>query len=130
MRTDVDLAPTIAPSAPPAPIRRRRPWLAITAVVAGAMLLLAAGVWRSVAVDALVRFPTDVDLHPRYEGTLTSFVDPATSAPLAAPRAVDLAVDRSIQAIARRARTTPCSSEKRSGSRWTVPSPRSRSTST
>ena len=100
MRTDVELAPTIAPSAPPAPIRRRRPWFAITAVVAGAMLLLAAGVWRSVAVDALVRFPTDVDLHPRYEGTLTSFVDPATSAPLATPRAVDLAVDRSIQAIA------------------------------
>jgi hypothetical protein len=103
MRTDIDLAPTITPSAqpaPPTPVRRRRPWLAITAVVAGALLLLSAGLWRSVAADALVRFPTDVDLHPRYEGTLTTFVDPATSAPLAAPLVVDLAVDRSVQAIA------------------------------
>jgi uncharacterized protein DUF1298 len=59
-----------SPSARRAVARSRHSW-PLVAVPAGVMLMTAAALWRSVAVPALVRFPTDVDQHPRYEGTFT-----------------------------------------------------------
>jgi hypothetical protein len=47
----------------------------------------------------LVKFPTDVDEYPRYEGTFALFVDPATAAPLVEPTISDLAVDRRVEAV-------------------------------
>ncbi len=90
--------PTAAP-APVTPARRRRPWMAITVIVLGALFVAAAPVWRAWAVPALVRFPTNVDLRPRYEGNFTVYVDPATAAPLAAPSTKPLVVNREIQTI-------------------------------
>ena len=69
------------------------------AVVSGVMLMTAAALWRSFAVPALVRFPTDVDQHPRYEGTFTLFVDPATALPLDTPSTAALSIDRSVQGV-------------------------------
>jgi hypothetical protein len=66
----------------------------------GGLLLVAAPMWRSHAIPALVRFPTDVDISPRYAGTFRLFVDPVTTAPLAEPATSDLAVRRRIHAIA------------------------------
>ena len=71
----------------------------MAAIAAGALLLGAAGLWKTVAVDGFVKFPTDVDLHPQYQGTLTTFVDPSTSAPLATPAAVPLQVNRAIVGV-------------------------------
>lgn len=84
---------------PPPARRRRRPWLSIGAVAGGVLLVAAAAAWKSVAVDALVKFPTDVNLHPQYQGTLTTFVDQATYAPLPTPTVADLQVDRTIAAV-------------------------------
>jgi hypothetical protein len=69
------------------------------AAVAGACLLVAAPLWRAAAVPALVKFPTDVDQNPQYEGTFALFVDPATAAPLVEPTISDLAVDRRVQGL-------------------------------
>lgn len=85
--------------APPLRRRRRRPWLSIVAVIGGVLLVAAAAFWGSVAVDALVKFPTDVNLSPQYQGTLTTFVDQATYAPLLTPIVADLRVDRTIAGV-------------------------------
>ena len=92
--------PSAPPAAPPsaAPKRRRR-WPAIVALSVGVALVAAAVIWRSFAVPALVKFPTDVDQTPRYEGTFVLFVDPATAAPLDEPTIADLAVDRHVEAL-------------------------------
>jgi hypothetical protein len=92
--------PSAPPAAPPsAPPKRRRRWPAIVALSVGVVLVGAAVIWRSVAVPALVKFPTDVDQTPRYEGTFVLFVDPATNAPLDEPTTADLAVNRHIEAL-------------------------------
>jgi hypothetical protein len=92
--------PSAPPAAPPsaAPKRRGR-WPAIVALSVGVVLVAAAVIWRSFAVPALVKFPTDVDQNPRYEGTFVLFVDPATAAPLDEPMTADLAVNRHIEAL-------------------------------
>ena len=89
-------APSAAP--PSAALKRRRRWPAIVALTIGVALVAAAVIWRSFAVPALVKFPTDVDQTPRYEGTFVLFVDPATAAPLDEPTTADLAVNRHIEA--------------------------------
>lgn len=61
---------------------------------------VAALVWLVVGVPALVKYPTDLDVSPRYEGTFNLLVDPSTAAPLAKPLAMPLTVDRHIKAIA------------------------------
>jgi Porin PorA len=79
--------------------RRRRPRWPLVAVAAGVLLTIAAALWRSLAVPALERFPTDVDQHPRYEGTFTLFIDPATASPLSNPSSAVLSIDRSVQGV-------------------------------
>jgi hypothetical protein len=81
------------------PRKRRRRWPAVIAIASGGLLLLAALGWRSVAVPALVKFPTDVDQRPQYEGTFTLFVDPATAAPLVEPTIAALTVDRHVEGL-------------------------------
>jgi hypothetical protein len=55
--------------------------------------------WPSVAVPALVKYPTDLDETPRYEGTFTLFVDPVTAAPLATPVDLPLRIERHIRSL-------------------------------
>jgi len=76
--------------------RRRFP---VTAAVVAGLLAVAAVVWLLVAVPALVKYPTDIDASPAYEGTFTLFVNPTSAAPLAQPLALPLTVGRHIQAV-------------------------------
>jgi hypothetical protein len=56
-------------------------------------------IWWSLAVPALVKYPTDLDVSPRYEGTFTLFVDPDTATPLETPLEVPLEIERHIQSV-------------------------------
>lgn len=62
-------------------------------------LVVAAVTWLLVAVPMLVKYPTDLDVSPRYEGTFTLLVDPATAAPLDEPVVVPLEIERHLEAI-------------------------------
>jgi Porin PorA len=55
--------------------------------------------WMVVGVPTLVKYPTDLDVSPQYEGTFSLLVDPLTAAPLAEPVVMPLTVDRRIEAI-------------------------------
>jgi hypothetical protein len=66
--------------------------------IVGLVLVIGSFVWRGVAVPALVRFPTDLDVTPRYEGNVTLYIDPTTHLPLSQPRTFPLAVTRHIVA--------------------------------
>jgi hypothetical protein len=78
--------------------KNRRVWTLIVAIV-GLVLVVASFVWRSVAVDALVKYPDDVDETPVYAGTFTLYVDPETTAPLPEPREVPLEVRRHVRVV-------------------------------
>jgi hypothetical protein len=65
----------------------------------GVGMLVIALLWWLFAVPALVKYPTDVNASPRYEGTFTIYVDPTTFAPLATPTQLPLTVERHIQAV-------------------------------
>lgn len=69
------------------------------ALLVAGLFAVAALVWMLIGVPALVKYPTDLDASPRYEGTFTVLVDPSTAAPLAEPMVLPLTVDRHIQAI-------------------------------
>jgi len=71
-----------------------------TALVAVLVLGAAAVLWLLAGVPALVKYPTDLDVSPRYEGTFTVLVDPATAAPLEEPIELPLTVERHIEAVA------------------------------
>ena len=78
--------------------KRRLPWVTLAiATCLGASALL----WWAFAVPRLVKYPTDLDVTPRYHGTFTLFVDPTTAAPLATPLQVPTR-DRASHPIARR----------------------------
>jgi hypothetical protein len=46
-----------------------------------------------------VKYPTDLDVTPRYQGVFTLFVDPTTAAPLTTPRQVRLDIERHIRSL-------------------------------
>ena len=56
-------------------------------------------VWWAVAVPVLVKYPTNLDVTPRYRGGFTLFVDPTTTAPLATPRQAPLEIDRHVRSL-------------------------------
>ena len=68
-------------------------------VALGLTLLVAAALWRPVAVPQLVKFPTHVDVRTRYEGTFTLHVDAATNRPLARPLTLPLEIDRRVRTL-------------------------------
>jgi hypothetical protein len=76
--------------------RRRFPRIALA--LAGG-LVVAALLWWAFGVSALVKYPTDLDVNPRYEGTFSLHVDPTTAAPLATPLEQPLTIDRQIRAV-------------------------------
>ena len=77
-------------------MRRRFPKASVAVAVG---LVAIALLWWAVAVPVLVKYPTDLDVTPRYDGTFTLFVDPTTAAPLAAPRQLPLEIERHIRSI-------------------------------
>lgn len=71
----------------------------LTLSAIGLLGVVGSFVWRGVAVPALVRYPTDLDVTPQYEGTVTVFLDPQTYAPLTTPAEYPLTVERHLQAL-------------------------------
>lgn len=69
-----------------------------SALVAAGLLGGGAIAWSAFAVPALVKYPTDLDVSPRYSGTFTAFVD-LSMAPLDEPLELPLTVDRRIEAL-------------------------------
>ncbi|HEX6568950.1 MAG TPA: porin PorA family protein [Acidimicrobiales bacterium] len=82
------------PSRSPRP-RRRFPRSALW--VAGG-LAVAALAWMVVGVPTFVKYPTDLEASPQYEGTFRAFVD-FSMAPLDEPLETPLTVDRRIAAV-------------------------------
>jgi hypothetical protein len=78
--------------------QKRRIWALVLGIV-GVLLVVASFVWRAVAVDALVKYPDDVDETPVYTGTFTLYIDPATTEPLPEPQEVALEVRRHVQVV-------------------------------
>jgi DUF3068 family protein len=76
--------------------KRRFPTI-VLAISAG--FVAAALLWWAFAVPALVKYPTDLDVTARYEGTFTLFVDATTTAPLATPLQVPLHIERHIRSL-------------------------------
>jgi hypothetical protein len=70
-----------------------------TALWVAGGLAAAVVAWLVVGIPTFVKYPTDLDASPRYEGTFSLLVDPATAAPLAQPVEMPLTVDRHIEAI-------------------------------
>jgi hypothetical protein len=70
-----------------------------TAFITGAVLLIGAMVWMLVAVPALVKYPDDLDVSPKYEGTFSVLVNPTTYAPLEEPMSMPLTVERHIEVV-------------------------------
>ncbi len=73
----------------------------IGAVVAalGIAGIVAAPVWKNKEVPNLVRFPNDLDVTPRYEGTVRVYLDPRTNTPLNPPQDIPLKVTRHLQSL-------------------------------
>lgn len=69
------------------------------ALAGAAVLALATVAWIPVGVPTFVKYPTDLDVSPQYEGTFTLFVDADTAAPLDEPLVMPLSVDRRIRAV-------------------------------
>src|SRR5215471_17120007 len=76
----------------------RRRLIGIIVGAIGVLLVIGSFVWRAVAVPALVRFPTDLDVTPEYTGTVTLYIDPATHEPLAEPKKYALDIVRNLKA--------------------------------
>jgi hypothetical protein len=70
-----------------------------TALWVAGGLAVAALLWMVVGIPAVVKYPTDLDVSLRYDGTFSVLVDPLTAAPLAEPVVMPLTVDRHIEAI-------------------------------
>lgn len=68
------------------------------AIGGGALFVVAALLWWLVAVPALVKYPSDLDVTPRYEGTLSLFVNPANGGSLATPQKLPLTIERHLEA--------------------------------
>jgi hypothetical protein len=71
----------------------------IVVAVIGVIAFVGSFIWRAVAVPALVRYPTDLDVTQMLTGSVTLYLDPQTNAPLATPQKTDLNVSRHIQAL-------------------------------
>ena len=67
--------------------------------VVAIVLLVAAALWRPVAVPQLVKFPSHLDETTNYRGTFTVHADPATGQPLPDPMSLPLEIDRRVHTL-------------------------------
>jgi hypothetical protein len=63
------------------------------------VLLVAAALWRPVAVPQLVKFPSHLDETANYRGTFTVHADPVTGQPLPDPMSLPLQIDRRVHTL-------------------------------
>jgi hypothetical protein len=73
-------------------------WTTVTAIAG--TFAVGALLWTLFAVPALVKYPTDLDVAPRYTGEFTLYVDPNTATPLASPVELPLEIERRIRTLA------------------------------
>jgi hypothetical protein len=66
----------------------------------GVVLLIGAALWLLIAPGQLVKYPSDVDKTVAATGTMKLFMDPATGAPLAQPRTLQLSIQRHLRVVA------------------------------
>lgn len=76
--------------------KQRFPWTTL-AIATG--FVVSSLMWSAFAVPRLVKYPTDLDVTPLYEGTFTLFVDRTTAAPLAIPLRVPFEIERHIRSL-------------------------------
>jgi hypothetical protein len=67
-------------------------------LVAGAVVIALAAIFRVAVVPSLLKLPTNLDVTGEYSGAQFVYVDPATGAPLANPRRLPLEITRHITA--------------------------------
>lgn len=67
---------------------------------AGVVVLLIAALWTPIAVPAMVKFPTSTNVRVAYAGTLVTYMNAKTGAPLVPPATTKLTIDRHLQALA------------------------------
>jgi hypothetical protein len=70
-----------------------------SALAASALFVTVAALWWALVVPVLVKYPTDLDVTPRYEGVFTLFVDPTTAAALVTPLEMPLDIERDIRSL-------------------------------
>ena len=80
-------------------MQKRRRWWTLIVAILGVVLIVGSFVWTSVAVPKLVKYPSDVDETPVYTGTVTLYIDPATTAPIDPPKEFPLEVSRNIKTV-------------------------------
>lgn len=68
--------------------------------ILGAGFAALAVLWWAVAIPALVKYPSSLNVSPHYTGTFSLMVNPATAAPLATPTQLPLTIDRNIKTVA------------------------------
>ena len=83
---------TARPAAAPRLRRGRR------LLIAGAVVIALAAIFRLAIVPSLLKLPTSLDVTARYSGEQFVYVDPATGAPLADPQRAPLEITRHITA--------------------------------
>ncbi|MDY6795364.1 MAG: porin PorA family protein [Actinomycetota bacterium] len=64
-------------------------------IALGILLILAAILWWAIAVNSLVKLPSDIDSVTEYEGTMTYYVDPISNQPL--PEGEELQLDMKVE---------------------------------
>ncbi|MHB8780040.1 MAG: porin PorA family protein [Candidatus Geothermincolia bacterium] len=69
-------------------------------IALGILLIIAAILWWAVGVPALVKFPDNLDLTLKYNGTQTLYVDETTGAQLATPLELDLKIQNKFVSLA------------------------------
>jgi hypothetical protein len=84
-----------APARPTATPRLRR---GRRMLVAGAVLIALAAIFRVAIVPSLLKLPTNLDVTAEYSGEQLVYVDPATGAPLADPQRAPLTITRHVTA--------------------------------
>ncbi|MGF7233919.1 MAG: porin PorA family protein [Frankia sp.] len=77
-------------------MRRRIP---VVIAGLGVLLLLLALLWKVFAPGQLVKYKTDVDKTPHEVGSVTLYVDPATTAPVAKPTTFKLDVEARLHVV-------------------------------
>lgn len=68
-------------------------------IVIGVILIAAAVLWWAIAVNLLVKFPSDVDVSPVYEGEVSVYQDLETGLPLQEPVSFPLSIERHYQSV-------------------------------
>jgi hypothetical protein len=72
---------------------------ALGALITGVPIVMAAALWNPAVVPQLTKLPSDLHATADYQGTFTSYVDPATGAMLPAPVQMPMTMKRVLKTV-------------------------------